>query len=109
LRAVLANALIDWVDGWALSFYRAIGALCVGTGLVTDRLQLAYAVLQHQVGQIGHPVFDGVIESLELGSGLGRPQQPSPDQRQPVKPESRRSRARESARLDGVERVRLTR
>jgi hypothetical protein len=47
--------------------------LSVGTGLVPDRLQLRNAILRHQVGQIGDTVFDGVMETLELGVGLGRP------------------------------------
>ena len=49
------------------------GPLGVSTDLIADRRLLSDAVLQHQVGEIGDTVFDGVVEKLELGVGLGRP------------------------------------
>jgi hypothetical protein len=56
-----------------MSFYRTLGPLGVSTGLIPDRLQLGNAVLQHQIGKIGHAIFNGVVEPLELGVCFGRP------------------------------------
>jgi hypothetical protein len=74
LRAVLAKVSIDRVvDGWPQSIYCTLGPLGVGAGMIADRLQFSDALLQHEVGEIGDAVLDRVIESLELGVGLGRP------------------------------------
>lgn len=54
-------------DGWPQSFYRALGPLSIGSGLIADRFQCGIAILQHQVGKIGDAVLNGVVEPLELG------------------------------------------
>lgn len=60
MRAVLAK-------GWPQSFYRALGPLSIGSGLIADRFQFGIAILQHQVEEIGDAVLNGVVEPLELG------------------------------------------
>jgi hypothetical protein len=50
-------------DGRTLSIYRALGPLSVGMGLIADGFQLGDAVLQRQVREIGHAIFNGVVES----------------------------------------------
>jgi hypothetical protein len=37
-----------------------LGPLCVGAGLIADRLELRNSVLEHRVGQIGDAVLDRV-------------------------------------------------
>lgn len=48
-------------------------ALGIASGLITDRGQLGYAILERGIAHIDHAVFDGLVQPLELGFGLGGP------------------------------------
>ena len=39
--------------------------------LVADGLQLGHTLLEHRIGDVGDPVFDRVVEPLELGVCFG--------------------------------------
>ena len=70
LRACLANVLR--VDARPEPVDRILGPLCVGAGLIADRLELGNTVLQHRVRKIRDAVFDRIIEPLEFGICFAR-------------------------------------
>ncbi|WP_312014287.1 MULTISPECIES: hypothetical protein [unclassified Bradyrhizobium] len=59
-------------DAWPSPIKRALGPLCVSTGLIPDALQLGHALLEQRIGDVSDPVFDRVVQPLELGFRLGR-------------------------------------
>jgi hypothetical protein len=72
LRAVLANVLRACGVRLGPSRSSALGPLCVGAGLIADSLEFGDAVPERRVREIGNPVLNRVVESLELGVRFGR-------------------------------------